>query len=113
MQNTSRNLRLIFYCPPEGSEILKMPLFCLFFQSQKSNNYIFLFFFVFLKKGPQIYTDKNHCEDFLGEGNKFSVVRIGNHAEILTPMIFFFQNTQIAFFFKKKKKESCVKYNSK
>lgn len=72
-----------------------MPLL-LFILNLKNQVIIFFLSFsfssFFFKKGPQIYTDKNHCEDLSGEGNKFSVVRkIGNHAEILTSMNFLFK----------------------
>jgi len=43
-KNTSRNLPLIFYCPPESSEVLKMPLFLF---NLKNQAIVFFFFFFF------------------------------------------------------------------
>lgn len=98
-------------CPLKSTDFLKNASFCCF-QFQQYQAILFFFSFLKKKREPQIYTNKNHYEEFWGgEATKFRVVRkTGNHAEILTSMNFFSQNTHIAFFLKK---EFCVKYNSK
>lgn len=84
-----------------------MPLCVYFYYFKKARDSIFLFFFSFLKKALKYIQTKITMKILEEEGgggggtddNKFSVVRkIGNHAEILTSMKGYFQNTHIVFF---------------
>lgn len=94
-------ISLMWTALSKALEAKNMPFCCFQFQQYQAIT------FFFLKKDPQIYTNKNHYEEIWGlegEATKFHVQRKpGNHAEILTSMNFFSQNTHIAFFFKKKK----------